>query len=342
MKFIAYLLTEDGTLSVTIDSTSYLVNKSHLNYNELIQAFRDKNAEKFVDLYNISKKINQTFNGTGVSVVNDVVLFNGEPLHNSVCDRIIKMIKDGFDVQPLINFLNKLMMNPSSNSVQQGFNFLSHKNLPITEDGDFLAYKTVRADYMDKYSGTISNHIGAVIDWRHKRNQISDNPDEHCSKGLHVGALSYAGPGGWYNSINDKVVIVKVNPMDMVSVPKDHSFTKMRVCRYEVIADYVAPLVDSVYNTESVDDWNYEEDYEEDCDDCDDVFDDEISIDDVMFGDRVQFDYGESRRYIEVEEYKDGLLLGRLLNGDPSYDSNMPLFRKFNKDRILNLKLILN
>lgn len=347
MKFIAHLLTEDGTLSVTIDASTYLVNKSHLNYNALMSAFKERDAEKFVKLYNVSTTVKNAFNGTGVNIVNDVIYFNGEVLHNSICDRIIKLLREGNDVQPLVNFLNKLMMNPSSNSVQQGFNFLSHKHLPICDDGDFLAYKTVRDNYMDKYSGTISNHIGAVIDWRHKRNQISDNPAEHCSHGLHVGALSYAGPGGWYNSVDDKVVIVKVNPMDMVSVPNDHSFTKMRVCRYEVIADYVAPLVDSVYNTQNPNEWNYEEDEDEDDYDVEEFFDDEVSLNDVGFGDRVEFDYlnrdGKTeRRYIEIEECDDKILVGILLNGDPSYDRSSTSYRSFNTCYISNLKLILN
>ena len=31
------------------------------------------------------------------------------------------------------------------------------------------------------------------------------------------------------------MILVKVNPRDAVSVPKDHEFAKLRACRYEVI-----------------------------------------------------------------------------------------------------------
>jgi hypothetical protein len=119
--------------------------------------------------------------------------------------------------------------------------------LSVTEDGCFLAYKTVNSDYTDKYSGTVDNTPGTKPD-RMKRSQVDDNPRNHCSKGYHVGALGYAGPGGWYNSPNDIVLICKVNPADVVSVPDDHSCQKMRCCYYEPVGEFQGELKSSVYS----------------------------------------------------------------------------------------------
>lgn len=339
MNFIASTISQDGVLTVMVDSTPYTVSPSHINYTKLIQAFKDDNADEFVKLMDARESINVAYAKAGIELRDEQVYYNGQVIHNSVCDRILDMVRQGFDVQPLINFLNKLMQNPSSNSVDQLFNFLSHKGLPITEDGDFLAYKTVRSDYLDKYSGTINNRPGTIVDWRDKRNQISDNPSLHCSKGLHVGALSYAGPGGWYNSCTDKVVIVKVNPADAVSVPNDHNFTKLRVCRYEVIADYVAPLTKAVYNTnESSDDWDYDE--EDELDIVDDLFDVAIDVDEMEYGDHVEFDYAGERRYVEFDSYNDGCITGRLLKGDPSFKSGETTYRRFSVDKMSGMQLI--
>jgi hypothetical protein len=349
MKFVAHLFSQDGILTATVDSSTYLVNKSHVNYNGLIRAFKDNNADEFVRLYNVSTAINKAFDGSGVKVVNDQVYYNGEVVDHSVATRILQLIKEDQPVQYLINFLDKLFQNISWNSRQQGFRFLEHKNLPICPDGDFLAYKTVSSDYLDKFSGTISNHVGAVIDWRHKRHLISDDPSSHCSQGLHVGALSYAGPGGWYNNVNDKVVIVKVNPADMVSVPNDHSYQKMRVCRYEVIADYVAPLTHSVYSAQP-DDWKYDEFEDEDDEECDDFFDDSVDLYELIYGDHIEFDYTNSegvteKRSLQVDEVDqiDGTVTGTLLPGDVSYKNvRDDQWRKFKEDYISNLRLVLN
>jgi hypothetical protein len=355
MKFLAYLLSEDGVLTATIGSSTYIVNDSHMNYAGLINAFKKRDADEFLRLYNVTSSINDKFAGSGVEVIGGEVYFRGERVTNKVCDRIIRAVRSGHPVQYLVNFLEKLLENPSFNSQEQGFEFLSHKNLPICEDGDFIAYKTVRSNYMDKYTGTIDNSIGETIDWRHKRHLISDDPNKHCAQGLHVGALSYAGPGGWYNGLDDKVVLVKVNPRDMVSVPNDHGFTKMRVCRYEVIGDYVAPLNSTVYRSHAddivEDDYDDYDDYEDDVDydcDLDDLFDDAISLDEVEFGDHVEFNYintdgVKEKRYLEVDEYRHGVLHGRITKGDPSYQVGGGVqYRNFKKDYLDDLRLILN
>ena len=69
---------------------------------------------------------------------------------------------------------------------------------------------------------------------------------------VYVGCLKYSGPGGWYNSYDNKVVIVKVNPRDAVKRTKDHNATKLRVCKYEVVGLYNQDMDKSaVYNSQA-------------------------------------------------------------------------------------------
>jgi hypothetical protein len=85
---------------------------------------------------------------------------------------------------------------------------------------------------------------------------VDDNCSVGCSNGLHVGAIdyvkSYGGPG-------DKVVVCKVNPADVVSVPLDSEHQKVRCCRYEVVAEYNGDLLPAVVD-----------EYDEELDDYDD------------------------------------------------------------------------
>jgi hypothetical protein len=107
----------------------------------------------------------------------------------------------------------------------------------------------VNPDYTDKYSGTVDNTPGQKPE-RMERSQVDDNPNNHCSNGYHVGALGYAGPGGWYNSPRDKVMICKVDPADVVSVPNDHGCQKMRCCYYEPVGEFQGELQGVVYSGE--------------------------------------------------------------------------------------------
>jgi hypothetical protein len=141
---------------------------------------------------------------------------------------------DGLPVEPLVNFLKNLLANPSKRSIEELYKFLEHKNMPITDDGCFLGYKGVRDDYMDVHSGRFDNHPGKVHEM--PRSKVDDDFRRGCSYGFHVGSLEYAT--GW----GPRTVIVKVNPKDVVSVPEDCNWQKLRTAKYEVIDNYNGPL----------------------------------------------------------------------------------------------------
>jgi hypothetical protein len=61
--------------------------------------------------------------------------------------------------------------------VTELYGFLEKGNLPITNDGHFLAYKKVRKDYKDCHSGTMDNSIGQVVEM--ERNQVDDKAEKH-------------------------------------------------------------------------------------------------------------------------------------------------------------------
>ena len=61
-------------------------------------------------------------------------------------------MREGLPFEPLVKLFENLMKNISYQTRTQLYDFLEHKNLPITEDGCFLAYKAVNSDYKDKYS----------------------------------------------------------------------------------------------------------------------------------------------------------------------------------------------
>ena len=241
---LAYIYSQDGSLCVLIGSSSYTVHTGHINYLAIKKAVSDRDVSQFLRLMDVQETIDKASEGK-VTVVNGNVLYCGQTINDILTQRMLNMIRDGYDIVNFTKFLNNLMENPSHNSTNQLCTFLENKCLPFTDDGCFLAYKSVRPDYKDKYSGTINNNIGQKPSM--PRNMISDNPANTCDVGLHVGALHYAGPNGWYHNNSDHVMIVKVNPKDVVCVPNDYTAGKMRTCEYEVIAEYKGELNKPVY-----------------------------------------------------------------------------------------------
>jgi hypothetical protein len=148
------------------------------------------------------------------------------------------MIHNGDEATPMLNFLVNLMDNPSEGSIDQLYTFLEHENLPITEDGCFLAYKAINRDYTDKYTGTISNKVGDKVKMPYE--EVTADPTKHCSSGLHCGSIEYVRCYGNFQTdennehTGDRLVTVKVNPSAVVSVPEDSDRQKVRVYRYVV------------------------------------------------------------------------------------------------------------
>jgi hypothetical protein len=181
----------------------------------------------------------QTWAKGKFTVVNDMVSYDGAPIPVELNKRILDMASKGDDPTAVLNFWEKLQKNPSFRSVKQLWSFLAHQGIPLTTDGCFLAYKGVRSDYKDQYSGIHDNSPGAVHEM--PRNKISDDPNHACHEGFHVGALEYA------RGFSQRVVVCKVDPEHVVCVPYDHSAQKMRVCKYVVIGNYGSQLPDTVF-----------------------------------------------------------------------------------------------
>lgn len=223
-------LLQGKNIILVIDGKSHTISKdTHPSYTKIVDALREKDWDSIRDCIEPKKAI-VDFGAGYVSFVGNTVMWKGTPFHNALATRMIEMYEDGFPIDPMVRFMENLMNNPSKRSIDQLYGFLEKNSLPITEDGYFLAYKRVGDDYMDIYTGTISNHIGAIVEM--ERNLVDDNPDSYCSTGLHFCSESYLNH---YGSSSQPVMILKINPADVVSIPSDYNGAKGRCMRYEVV-----------------------------------------------------------------------------------------------------------
>lgn len=235
-----YIIANDGGVTAIVGEQTYTFNKSHPNYDKLITYLKNNNVEYFEACYDIISHVNAFCEGY-VNCNDGSLTWDGIKMPDMFTGTILDMIKQGFPFEPMLNFLDNLSQNSSDHAVIELFDFMENKNMPITGDGCFLAYKAVREDYKDIYSGNFDNKVGSIC--QVPRNTVDNNRDNGCGKGLHVGAIDYAKSYGGidFDSDNDggnRLMICKVNPRDVVSVPSDHKFQKLRTCRYEVVSEF--------------------------------------------------------------------------------------------------------
>ena len=237
---LTHIKDHRNVYTVVVGGKSHQFDPTHPNYTMLVECVKVGDEEEFLNGLEVGQQIENWSEGN-FRFEDGVLYYVDEQVHHSITDRVISMIREEFDYAPILMFLERLYQNSSFRAIHELYTFLAHRALPITSDGHFLAYKAVRDDYTDKYSGKIDNSVGQKPSM--PRFRVNDNCDVGCSNGLHVGAIDYVTS---YGRAGDKVMIVKVDPADVVSVPLDSQHQKVRCCKYEVVGEYSEELLPAV------------------------------------------------------------------------------------------------
>jgi hypothetical protein len=209
------------------------ITNDRLNYQSIIEAIRDNNEDLVRELLDENQVINNVSNGR-VIVKGNTVNLDGEELHSAEAKKLLDLVSEGAtNIDRWFRFIEKLHDNPSYHCREQAYNFIAHSGMPMTENGNLIGYKGVADDYKDKYSGKFDNSVGQVLSMA--RSKVDDNPNNGCSSGFHVGSHNYADQ--WAGN-DGRLMIVEYNPADIVSVPDEHGYGKLRVSKYTVIAEH--------------------------------------------------------------------------------------------------------
>jgi hypothetical protein len=248
MKINAMTLT-NGTLTIVVDNGAQILTArtDHPRWNDLLEAYKKRDETAILSLMSLKAVVEEYSVGT-LSVNSAGVTYNGRLIHSVDTERIMSFLREGLPYQPIANYMARKMLNPSARAINELYAFLEHKFMPITPEGMIIAYKGVLNNYFSKTGnlktvvlqgvvngeGQILNRIGDVIEI--ERSSCDDDFRNGCSFGLHAGSLAYAT--GWA----DRVILVEIDPKDVVSVPADCSCQKLRCCKYKVIGEYTGPL----------------------------------------------------------------------------------------------------
>lgn len=242
---------DQKNLVVVLNGEMLVADNQHPNWPQIYKAVvEDENEDGLKELFDVQSALNTRFNRVSerVSVRNGKVYFDGDEVDDALTKQILKFLnQDVNDWQPLVLFMENVASNPSEHSRSQLYDFLARREFTIDKDGNILGYKGVTQDengvFWSINSGTaivngevkegrIPQEIGDIVEM--PRSEVAWNPAADCASGLHVSHFQYAHDFSGSRS-NSAVLLVRVNPRDVVSVPYDASFQKVRVCRYEVV-----------------------------------------------------------------------------------------------------------
>ena len=335
-KKVPYNLSSDSIV-VFWEGKPHSVRKDNANFAPLRNALFEGRYEDVGQYLDIAKAVEDFVEGE-IEVKDEVVYYKGHRLHGVVVDKLIAMLRAGLkDSAPLTNFITRLQANPSANSVNELYSFLSYKELPTTPEGKVLGYKGVQHDFWSSTGNAdtivvqgetnerhqILNEVGATIEV--SRRCVDDNKDNHCSFGLHVGSYDYAN--SWAGE-DGRLLVVEFDPEDAVSVPTDCDFQKLRVSKYRVVEDITdtrKELNKVVYEANKPIYGSSSDEYADDEDEGRNYLYDEDGMDD--WGDEEDLNKLEIRNAIE-NAHDEGRhpTLGELARIDASLEDDLSCF----------------
>ena len=261
-------IVQGNNITVVIGNTPHTISKSHITYKRVLDAIKAGDWDTVKDIIE-PKKVVLDFGKGNISIQGEQLFWKGRELHSSLAKRLVQMIQEEFPVEPMVAFMENLMNNPSKRAVDELYGFLEKNTLPITSDGCFLAYKKVRMDYKDVHSGSVLNKPAVYLSDEEKaslkevtgqhqevtvdvidgvttvymeRNMVDENKDRICSVGLHFCSKDYLNHFG-----GERLIVLKINPRDVVSIPSDYNAAKGRTCRYEIVDEIDKDKVDEAF-----------------------------------------------------------------------------------------------
>lgn len=222
-----------STISVFLDGEFFSIDDSHANYQPLLDELRyppvDRDMDAIRGLVTIKRMIERLTVGR-ITVSDTEVLFEGTAIGNYMAGRMIEIMNDGIDIEPYALFMDKVMSNPATYIRDELYQWMEKAKMPITPEGNFIAFKKVRADYMDCHTGKFDNSPGNILEM--DRAACDANRHNHCSSGFHFCSPGYLSKFG-----GQRVVAVEIDPSDVTSIPSDYKYTKGRTCRYTVVSE---------------------------------------------------------------------------------------------------------
>jgi hypothetical protein len=234
----------NSTTAITayINGVPKTINEDHINFIHVDKLLLNQNIEPILpqilsELMDAVKAMKEAvIEYDAIQIIDNEVIFDGTPVHGLLSDMMISIVQGGSDVTSWCRFMIKLNENPAAHAVNELYEWMMKAQMPITENGNFLAYKKVKDDYTSAHPNADGSHFPNKLGTRVEmpRNKVDDNRQNTCSTGLHFCSWSYLPS---YMGNSGRVLLVEINPADVVSIPTDYDFAKGRASGYWIVGE---------------------------------------------------------------------------------------------------------
>ncbi len=240
---IDYRITEQNVIVTDDDLNTFTIPLSEDRGKEVARlavlrdARTDAETERMLTLADPAKATADVFSGLGVDVSRfGVATIDGKVVDGTAGKRLAtaKRYGDVARVSEYAQFVRRCHANPIPSAITDLLDWLENSDLGILPDGRFLAFKVVTDDFKDCRTQTMDNSVGQTVVMPGGRAEVDPDNTNVCSTGLHFcskGNLSSFS----YDAANRRVVLLAVDPADVVAIPVDYGRAKGRAVQYEVI-----------------------------------------------------------------------------------------------------------
>jgi len=225
-----YTITRSN-ISVFYEGKDYNITASDKRFPMLRRACTANDLAEVVSLLNTKTKLKGT-----VEVKGSKIKMSGHEVPKEFAEKIVDNLiyKDDKAIK---NFKKRLDTNPSKSAQRNLLKFLSHHGACLLSDGRFLAYKYTNDNFHDSHTGKYDYSPGKTV--KMPRDRVVEDPKVACAAGLHVGSWGYSGG-------HNTVLVCVIDPIDVVSVPDDYGYQKIRSCKVKSIRRIDSPIVETV------------------------------------------------------------------------------------------------
>jgi hypothetical protein len=236
---IFYTLTPNN-LSVFVDGHFRTIHREHQNFASILEELRK--PEHLQDFEAVKRMLDlrsfvSVWSAGAFSIGDDGSLrVDDKPIHSALAARIVDHFRAGLDPVPLCLLYERIATHPDRGTAADLWAWIDHAQLPITTEGNIIAFKKVRADFCSYHRNRDGVHLPHEIGSRVSipRSECDTSRDNTCSSGLHFCSYEYLPD---YYGNEGRVLVLEIDPMDVVAIPQDYKLSKGRACAYTVIGE---------------------------------------------------------------------------------------------------------
>ena len=245
-------IIKTGSLVIAFLSNGDSIKKCNLSDKELLDLINAQTDEEIMSIIDkdYSEKLsdyNESKNTVEQLKTSSVLTFDGESAYwrevspLTLPKELVKSILDAeknndeVRMETYKNFWTLMSLNPDETCRKNLFWYLTKNELIISRSGFFISYRNVdKTDeegvFTDHHSHSMKIRVGEVVTM--PRSECDSDSNVTCSRGLHQ-ANRFWLTKNYYGSVG---LVCLTNPADVVAVPKEDHYGKLRTCAYLPIA----------------------------------------------------------------------------------------------------------